>query len=218
MKTATVTAASNTDRGGIDFLIPASGACPDGGGQPARHGKIAFGRRGPAFGVQSELAGWRRYSVDEHPLWGNSFPGLAWSPAAKGTESLVVVVQDMDESRDGEPSLQLTLYNIPADATRLTVGMVPEGNPRGSSYGPNDTGNARPYSGPNPPPGPEHHYHFQVFALNRLLPSNKAMTYDELLGDMRGHVLASGEIVGLSKAPGSITGTKAALPTDPFIK
>jgi para-nitrobenzyl esterase len=149
---------------------------------------------------------------------GNFFPGLVWSPAAKDTESFVIIIQDIDESRDGEPLLQLTLYNIPADATRLNVGMVPEGNPRGSSYGPNDMGNARPYSGPHPPPGPKHHYHFQVFALNKVLPSNEAMTYDELLNGMRGHVLASGEIVGLSKAPGPITETKPAPPPDPFIK
>jgi phosphatidylethanolamine-binding protein (PEBP) family uncharacterized protein len=92
------------------------------------------------------------------------------------------------------------LYNILDDATRLHVGMVPEDNPRGSSYGPNYMGNAQPYLGPHPPPGPKHHYHFQVFALDTAMPANPLISYDGLVGATHRHVLASGEVVGLSEA------------------
>jgi len=127
----------------------------------------------------------------------NAFPGLIWSSGPQGTKSYAIVVQDIDASQDGEPILHLTLYNIPGDDTRLNAGMVPEGNPRGSSYGPNYMGDARPYLGPEPPPGPKHHYHFQVFALDTMIPAGAAMTYDGLVRTMHGHVLASGEVVGL---------------------
>jgi para-nitrobenzyl esterase len=130
----------------------------------------------------------------------NAFPGLIWSRGPEGTKSYVIVIQDSDASQNGEPVLHLTLYNIPDDATRLHVGMVPEGNPRGSSYGPNYMGNAQPYLGPHPPPGPKHHYHFQVFALDTALPANPLITYGGLVSAMHGHVLASGEVVGLSEA------------------
>jgi Raf kinase inhibitor-like YbhB/YbcL family protein len=129
----------------------------------------------------------------------NAFPGLIWSRGPEGTNSYVIVIQDADASQNGEPVLHLTLYNIPEDATRLHVGMVPEGNPRGSSYGPNYVGDAQPYIGPHPPPGQEHHYHFQVFALDTTIPAKPLITYDGLVSAMHRHVLASGEVVGLSQ-------------------
>lgn len=136
----------------------------------------------------------------------NAFPGLIWSSGPKGTQSYAIVVQDTDALQNGEPVLHLTLYDIPGDATRLNVGMVPEGNPRGSNYGPNYMGNAQPYLGPYPPPGPKHHYHFQIFALDTAIPADPKISYDRLVSAMRGHVLASGEVVGVSAA-------SSALPT-----
>ena len=74
------------------------------------------------------------------------------------------------------------------------------GKPAGSEYGPNVRGDAQPYMGPRPPPGPKHHYHLQVFALDTVLNPDPAMTYDTLTGQMRDHILASGEVVGLAMA------------------
>jgi para-nitrobenzyl esterase len=140
----------------------------------------------------------------------NAFPGLIWSNGPQGTKSYAVIAQDSDAFQNGEPLLHLTLYNIPSDATRLHVGMVPEANPRGSSYGPNYAGYAQPYLGPHPPPGPKHHYHFQVFALDATIPPDPRITYDRLVSAMRGHVLASGEVVGTSAAYSKPTVLRAA--------
>lgn len=147
----------------------------------------------------------------------NAFPGLTWS-SVTGAKTYAVIVQDTDASQNSRPILHFTLYDIPPDATRLNVGMVPGANPRGSHYGPNYKGSAEPYLGPHPPPGPKHHYHFQVFALDTDIPSSPAPTYDELLNDMRGHVLASGEVVGLSQAAAHAASSTPSQPVDPFFK
>ena len=53
------------------------------------------------------------------------------------------------------------------------------------------------YFGPRPPVGDApHHYHFQVFALDAVLPLGFGADRDQLLKAIQGHVLAKGEIVG----------------------
>jgi Raf kinase inhibitor-like YbhB/YbcL family protein len=131
---------------------------------------------------------------------GNNFPGVAWTAGPPDTKSYVVIMQDADVVRNGAPILHWTLYDVPPDVTKLDPGMTAAGNPPGSYYGPNMRGDAQPYAGPHPPPGPKHHYHLQVFALDDSLPPNPAMTYDTLTEQMRDHILASGEVVGLAMA------------------
>ena len=131
---------------------------------------------------------------------GNNFPGLAWTAGPPDTKSYVIIMQDTDGSRNGAPILHWTMYNVPASVTRLDPGMPPAGKPAGSEYGPNMRGDAQPYLGPHTPPGPKHHYHLQVFALDDSLAVDPAMTYETLTEQMRDHILASGEIVGLAMA------------------
>ena len=128
---------------------------------------------------------------------GNTFPGLAWTAGPAGTKSYVVIMQDTGAIVRGAPILHWTLYNIPAGVTKLDAAMAATGNPAGSSYGPNIRASAQPYMGPRTPPGPKHPYHLQVFALDSTIPANDAITYDELTGAMKGHILASGEVVGM---------------------
>ena len=128
---------------------------------------------------------------------GNVFPGLAWTSGPSATKSYVVIMQDTGAIVRGAPILHWTLYNIPSSVTKLEPGMSATGNPRGSNYGPNIRASAQPYMGPRTPPGPKHPYHLQVFALDRTIPANAAITYDELTGAMKGHILAAGEVVGM---------------------
>jgi para-nitrobenzyl esterase len=128
---------------------------------------------------------------------GNIFPGLAWSAGPDGTRSYVVIMQDTGAIVRGAPILHWTLYDIPTGVTKLNAGMTPDGKPPGSSYGPNIRAAAQPYMGPRTPPGPKHPYHLQVFALDTTIPVNPSITYDELTGAMKDHILASGEVVGM---------------------
>jgi para-nitrobenzyl esterase len=61
-------------------------------------------------------------------------------------------------------------------------------------------GTNQAYLGPHTPPGPRHHYHLQVFALDTQLPANAFASYDAMTAAMKDHVLGSGEVVGLGQA------------------
>jgi para-nitrobenzyl esterase len=130
---------------------------------------------------------------------GNLFPGLSWSPEPSGTVSYVIIMQDPDAIHDGMPILHWTLFNIPSSVTRLEAAM--QSPPQGSQYGPNIRGPNQAYMGPHTPPGPKHHYHFQLFALDAALVADAGASYDALTGAMKNHVLAAGELVGLAQAP-----------------
>ncbi len=132
---------------------------------------------------------------------GNTFPGLEWSKGPAGTQSYAHIMQDTDFVMRGSPILHWSMVNVPASVTKLEAGMAPEGKPAGAIYGPNYQGANKPYLGPRTPPGPKHRYRIQVFALDTLLPADFApKSYDELIAPMKGHVLASGEVMGLGQA------------------
>jgi para-nitrobenzyl esterase len=133
---------------------------------------------------------------------GNVFPGLSWSMGPAGTKSYVVIMQDADAMRNNAPIFHWSLINIPASVTKLDAGM--SAPPAGAQYGPNIRGVNQPYMGPHTPAGPKHRYHFQIFALNSSIPMEATTTYDGLIAAMKGHVVASGEVIGLGQiAPAS---------------
>ena len=126
----------------------------------------------------------------------NIFPGLTWTKGPEATKSYVLIIQDNDLPVRGAPVLHWTMFNIPASVTTLPVGMTTP--PAGSGYGPNYKGAAQPYTGPRTPPGPKDHYHFEIFALDTTVP-DPGKDYAALTRAMDGHVLASGEVVGLGE-------------------
>ena len=126
----------------------------------------------------------------------NTFPGLSWTKGPKATKSYVLIMQDNTLILRGAPILHWTLFNIPASVTKLDPGMAPDGNPPGSSYGPNYMGASKPYTGPRTPPGPGDNYHFEIFALDTTIPDEGKSDYAAITKAMEGHVLASGEVVG----------------------
>jgi para-nitrobenzyl esterase len=129
---------------------------------------------------------------------GNVFPGLSWTKGPSGTRSYVIIMQDPDSIANGMPILHWTMFNIPASVTVLDVAM--QAPPSGASYGPNIRGLNHAYMGPHTPPGPKHHYHLQLFALDTTLTPEAGGSYAALIGAMNGHVLAEGELVGLAQA------------------
>lgn len=127
---------------------------------------------------------------------GNIFPGLAWTKGPAGTQSYVVVVQGELNGAGSATSIHLTLFNVPAGVTKLDTGMATP--PAGATYGPNVHGLNEPYNGPHTHTADKHAYHYQVLALDAILPLDKTADYEPLVKAMTGHVLASGDLVGLS--------------------
>lgn len=131
---------------------------------------------------------------------GNTFPGLHWTSGPEGTKSYAIIMQDTDLVMRGSPILHWSVVNIPASVDHLPAGMKPDAIPAGSIYGPNYKGATQPYLGPRTPPGPKHRYHIQIFALDTMLPADFApKTYAELIEPLKGHVLASGSVMGLGQ-------------------
>ena len=128
---------------------------------------------------------------------GNVFPGLSWTAGPAGTKSYAIIMQDADAIRAEMPILHWTMVNIPGTVTKLDPGMTEP--PTGAQNGPNIRGPDHPYMGPRTPAGPKHRYHLQVFALDTTLPDDARATYDALVAAMKGHVLASGEVIGLGQ-------------------
>jgi para-nitrobenzyl esterase len=129
---------------------------------------------------------------------GNIFPGLAWSTGPAATKSYAVVMQDTDGVRNDDAILHWTMYNIAPTVTKLDAGLTDP--PACAQFGPNIRALAQSYMGPRTPPGPKHRYHLQVFALDTELPDASPLTWDALKAALAGHVLASGQIVGLGQA------------------
>lgn len=129
----------------------------------------------------------------------NISPPLEWSKGPKGTKSYAVIMEDPDAPQN-PPFVHWQIYNIPAEVTQLPKGipqLVELLVPEGARQGLNDRGSVG-YYGPRPPADdPAHSYHFQVFALDTHLDLPVVPSRSELLKAMEGHVLTSGEIVGM---------------------
>ena len=126
---------------------------------------------------------------------GNRFPGLTWDGAPIDTKTFVVIMQDGDAMKNGMPLVHWTMYNIPSSTLTLDAGE--KRPPSGASFGPSSFGTDEPYMGPKTPAGPKHRYHWEVFALNTKLDLNPSADYKALIAAMKGHVISSGETIGL---------------------
>jgi hypothetical protein len=127
-------------------------------------------------------------------------PPLVWSGLPAGTKSIALIVDDPDAPDPAAPKMtwvHWVLYNIPAGAAGLPEGVKPGELPNGTKEGLNDwkrTG----YGGPCPPIG-RHRYFHKLYALDVVLPDLGRATKQDLEKAMKGHVLASAELVGTYK-------------------
>jgi Raf kinase inhibitor-like YbhB/YbcL family protein len=120
-------------------------------------------------------------------------PEVNWSPVS-GAKSYAVVLDDPD-APGLQPFVHWLVWNIPPSRPRLDEGAEPPG----ASVGRNSNGGTG-YWGPHPPNG-THHYRLRVLALDAVLPLAQGANRAQFNQAARGHVIASGEIVGLSSPP-----------------
>jgi Raf kinase inhibitor-like YbhB/YbcL family protein len=135
-----------------------------------------------------------RYTADGE----NISPPLLWKQTPAGTRSLTMMVEDIDAHLAGRPFVQWLMYNILPDETNLPEAIVPL--PQVRAYGLVHGRNSHfrlGYTGCAPSPGSGmHRYHFQVFALDHILPLNPGKGRSTVLKAMASHVLAKGRLVG----------------------
>lgn len=119
-------------------------------------------------------------------------PELSWSDVPPGTETFVLLLHDPDVSM-GKKLDDVThwiAWNIPGTARMLPEGVKPEAKmPDGMVQGQN-TGRRVGYMGPGAPATmPEHHYTFELFALDTKLDLGPDATRAQVMSAMEGHIL-----------------------------
>jgi len=117
-------------------------------------------------------------------------PPLSFHGVPESAASIVVLCEDPDAPYP-EPFVHWMVYGMPGVAEDLDAQSQ-------ESYrlGQNSKLEVG-YTPAAPPPGHGvHHYHFQVFALDRKLELDPGVGRSDLLDAMKEHVLAWGEIVG----------------------
>jgi Raf kinase inhibitor-like YbhB/YbcL family protein len=147
-----------------------------------------------AFGAGQPIP--KKYAAEEGGE--NVSPPLKWSGLPQGTVSLALIVEDPDAPMP-KPSIHWLIWDLSPGLPGLPGGVakVPmPADPVGAVQGRNDAKEVG-YYGPLPPRGHGvHHYHFQLFALDRKLGLGPDATREDLVKAMNGHVLAQGERVG----------------------
>jgi Raf kinase inhibitor-like YbhB/YbcL family protein len=122
---------------------------------------------------------------------------LRWKNAPDGTTGFALIVDDPDAPRG--TWVHWVLYDLPASVTDLAAGVGhQESLSNGAKQGKNDFGKVG-YGGPCPPSGPAHHYHFKLYALDRVTVLKPKATKQQLLDAMKGHVLAEAQLIGTYK-------------------
>ena len=128
-------------------------------------------------------------------------PALQWSQVPPGTRSFVLLVHDPEPVLNKSTKMDIThwlIWNIPGTSTGLPEG-VPAGTlPDGSRQ---VSLRSNGYMGPGAPPGPYHHYTFELYALDTVLdvpmgtPQQAAATRMAVFNAMDGHVLGKAELI-----------------------
>ena len=126
----------------------------------------------------------------------NKSPQLSWSGAPEGTKSFAITCFDPD-APTGSGYWHWIAFNIPASVTSLEPGT--NNKPGGGMCGRSDYGSAE-YGGPCPPQGHgDHHYTFTVYALDvdKIEGASGDTSGASTVFMLRGHILATGKIMGV---------------------
>ena len=145
----------------------------------------------PAFANNSEMANRYAYKMGSQCNGENYSPALQWEGVPSGTKSFTLTMIDPD----GGNWVHWILVNLPPDITSLEEAI---GGPEIATAGRNSFGK-NGYGGPCPPSG-THHYVFTLYALDCPLDVKQGVTLKEVNSQMKGHILAQSEWIGLRSA------------------
>jgi Raf kinase inhibitor-like YbhB/YbcL family protein len=124
-------------------------------------------------------------------------PPLNWSGIPTQTRSLVLIMDDPDAPDPAAPKMTWVhwlLYNLPANTSGLPEACRTTDLPAGAGTGINDW-HRTDYGGPCPPVG-RHRYFHKLYALDTVLGDLGSPVKHKLEVAMKGHILASAELVG----------------------
>lgn len=123
-------------------------------------------------------------------------PELAIQGVPKVAKSLVLIMDDPDVPKERRPDgmfVHWVIFNLPPDTTLIKENSIPKGT-LGS-------GTMRlGYQGPCPPDR-QHRYFFKLYALDKTLSLKEGADKTEVENAMKGHILASAELMGVYDRP-----------------
>ncbi len=168
------------------LILGAAAGC-----QPAakEEGNMAFRISTTAFSDGATVP--VKYTCDGQ----NNSPPLDWTAPPAGTQAFALTVFDPDASGSG--FVHWVIFNIPASSRRLGEAVPASSRlDDGTLQGNNGAGKIG-YTGPCPPAGKPHHYHFDLYALDGPLDLKAGATYSQVNSAIKGHVLAQASVIGL---------------------
>lgn len=133
-------------------------------------------------------------------------PEMKWTNVPKGTVTFLLHMHDPDVARNKttEDQAHWVVWNIPGTATGLPENVahgadLPDGSHQISATGPQ-------YRGPGAPAtGPQHHYTFEIYALDTKLDvaatADAFETRTNVMKAAQGHILGKAVYVGLFRRP-----------------
>ena len=122
----------------------------------------------------------------------NVSPALTWSGVPAKTKSFAIIMDDPDAPMG--TFVHWVLYNVPGTMTSLEEKLDVEkikAKDGLTSFG------EQGYNGPCPPEGGPHRYIFKIFALDKMITPKDEMDKEELLKEMKGHILGEATLTGL---------------------
>jgi len=144
---------------------------------------------GSTLKVQSPAFANKNYIPVKYSCEGlNHNPPLTISDIPENTKSLALIMDDPDSPNGAFD--HWVMWNIPV-TEKINENSAP------GIQGKN-TRQENKYTGPCPPNG-IHEYHFRVYALDNKIDLAENNDRKSLLKAMEGHILASGELIGLYK-------------------
>ena len=127
-------------------------------------------------------------------------PAITWTGAPATTMSYALIMHDPDPVLGGSATndvLHWAIFDIPGDAKGLPEG-VKNGTQADGSTHINNLGGNPGFMGPCAPPGHgDHHYTFELYALNAKLGLPATTSRADLLNAMNGKVVAKGVYIGI---------------------
>ena len=128
-------------------------------------------------------------------------PELQWTDAPKAAATFALILHDMEplrEKQSREDIVHWIVWNIPGSAHQLPKAIDPATRQLadGTRQGKNVRG-AIGFTGPCAPPPINHHYVFELYALDQSLTLEAGAMRADLLKAMDGHIVGHAVLVGL---------------------
>ena len=126
-------------------------------------------------------------------------PKLEWTNVPAGTVSFALILHDPDVAirKNTDDVLHWMIFNIPGTARELAEGEPATATLADGSIQAKNLRGRVGYMGPGAPAaGPDHHYTFELFALDIKLELGPDASRADVLKAMEGHILGKGVVVG----------------------